>query len=128
MKPFKIVFDGPPGPEGPRFIEVEDLEGRSIKHGQWVEQSDGTWALLFKCEENEGGHNESAVRPFGHVAEDAEKLLAELAGEEAGHCIHRENAECEHPSLLTPPMKCHRQNCPRPALQDDDGFWTLTII
>jgi len=25
-----VVFDGPPGPEPPRFIEVEDEQGRSI--------------------------------------------------------------------------------------------------
>ena len=28
-----IVFDGPPGPEGNRFIEVEDAHGRSIRFG-----------------------------------------------------------------------------------------------
>jgi hypothetical protein len=40
-----IVFDGPPGPEPPGFVEVEDDEGRSIRYGEWVERGDGHWAL-----------------------------------------------------------------------------------
>jgi hypothetical protein len=35
-----IVFDGPPGPEPPRFVEVEDKWGRSIRYGQWVERGE----------------------------------------------------------------------------------------
>ena len=30
-----IVFDGPPSPEGARFVEVEDSRGRSINFGEW---------------------------------------------------------------------------------------------
>jgi hypothetical protein len=40
-----IVFDGPPGPEGNRFIEVEDASGRSIAFGEWIERKDGRWVL-----------------------------------------------------------------------------------
>ena len=40
-----IVFDGPPGPEGPRFIEVETDDGYSIPVGEWQERPDGDWAL-----------------------------------------------------------------------------------
>jgi hypothetical protein len=40
-----IVFDGPPGPQAPRFVEVEDDEGRSIRYGVWVQRDDGTWVL-----------------------------------------------------------------------------------
>jgi hypothetical protein len=40
-----IVFDGPPGPEGNRFIEVEDALGRSIRFGLWIERDDGRWVL-----------------------------------------------------------------------------------
>lgn len=40
-----IVFDGPPGSEGGRFIEVEDEHGRSIRLGEWVERVDGYWVL-----------------------------------------------------------------------------------
>jgi hypothetical protein len=46
--PIHIVFDGPPGPDGPRFIEAEDSEGRSITVGQWREYgTSGHWALTI---------------------------------------------------------------------------------
>ena len=41
-----IVFDGPPGPESGRFIEVE-IGGRGIRLGEWVHRKDGFWALRF---------------------------------------------------------------------------------
>ena len=44
-----IVFDGPPGREGPRFVEVEDDAGRSIRFGEWVPLGDGFWALRIEC-------------------------------------------------------------------------------
>jgi hypothetical protein len=40
-----IVFDGPPGPEGGRFVEIEDAAGRSITLGEWIERDDGLWTL-----------------------------------------------------------------------------------
>jgi hypothetical protein len=40
-----IVFDGAPGPDAPRFVEVEDANGKSIKLGEWVPRPDGYWAL-----------------------------------------------------------------------------------
>lgn len=40
-----IVFDRSPGPDAPRFIEVEDEQGRSATVGEWVERADGYWAL-----------------------------------------------------------------------------------
>lgn len=39
-----IVFDGPPGPESGRFVEVE-IEGKGVRLGEWVEREDGLWAL-----------------------------------------------------------------------------------
>jgi hypothetical protein len=39
-----IVFDGPPGNESGRFVEVEH-EGKSIKLGEWVKREDGYWVL-----------------------------------------------------------------------------------
>lgn len=44
-----IVFDGPPGPEGPRFVEAE-RDGRSVRIGEWVDRGDGTWALRIRSE------------------------------------------------------------------------------
>jgi hypothetical protein len=40
-----IVFDGPPGPEAPRFIEVEDESGKGISPGEWLQRADGYWVL-----------------------------------------------------------------------------------
>ncbi len=40
-----IVFDGPPGPESGRFVEVEDVNGKSIDAGMWRKREDGLWAL-----------------------------------------------------------------------------------
>jgi len=45
------VFDGPPGPEAGRFVEVEDANGNSIRFGEWIERDDGTWALRITREE-----------------------------------------------------------------------------
>lgn len=44
MSHLNIIFDGPPGPEGPRFIGVENGDGVSVRLGEWVDQGD-TWAL-----------------------------------------------------------------------------------
>jgi hypothetical protein len=35
-----VVFDGPPGPLAPGFVEVEDDQGRSLQYGEWVERDD----------------------------------------------------------------------------------------
>lgn len=45
MKHIDFVFDGPPGPEGPRFVEVENEEGKSIRVGRWLERDDGFWVI-----------------------------------------------------------------------------------
>ena len=41
----RIVFDGPPAHESGRFIEVEDVSGKSIRVGEWHERQDGLWEL-----------------------------------------------------------------------------------
>lgn len=41
----RILFDGPPSHESGRFVEVEDVDGRSIKAGTWHERADGLWEL-----------------------------------------------------------------------------------
>lgn len=45
MKYTDIVFDGPPSHESGRFVEVESPTGTSVKVGEWVQRSDGYWAL-----------------------------------------------------------------------------------
>ena len=39
-----IIFDGPPGAESGRFIEVEDHAG-GLRIGEWIERDEGSWAL-----------------------------------------------------------------------------------
>jgi NTP pyrophosphatase (non-canonical NTP hydrolase) len=40
-----IIFDGPPGPEAGRFVEIETDDGKSLNVGEWIEKSGGMWAL-----------------------------------------------------------------------------------
>ncbi len=40
-----IVFDGPPGPESGRFVEVENSDGASISGGEWLQRDDEFWVL-----------------------------------------------------------------------------------
>ena len=46
-KAVHVVFDGMPGPEGPRFIECEDGNGRSIRAGEWRLREDGFCELVI---------------------------------------------------------------------------------
>jgi len=62
-----IVFDGPPGPDGGRFVEVENDCGRSIRVGEWIERQDGFWALRIPA------HNNAEAMPL-----DQAKRLAGL--------------------------------------------------
>ena len=40
-----IIFDGPPGPEAGRFVEVENDDREGVSVGEWIERDDGLWAL-----------------------------------------------------------------------------------
>jgi len=42
-----IVFDGPPGPEAGRLVEVETESGISVRVGTWEERDTGLWALVI---------------------------------------------------------------------------------
>lgn len=44
VETIQIRFDGPPGPVAGRFVEVEDVNGKSISIGEWVQ--DGEYWLL----------------------------------------------------------------------------------
>ena len=50
MTHIDIVFDGPPGPDPGRFVEIEDAAGNSIKCGQWLQRPDGHWVLRIRIE------------------------------------------------------------------------------
>ena len=43
-----IVFDGPPGPQSGRFVEVEDPYGCSFDAGEWIDRGNGVWALRIE--------------------------------------------------------------------------------
>jgi hypothetical protein len=45
-----IVFNGPPSPEGPIFVEVEDS-----RFGEWVQRPDGYWALRIPADGRQSG-------------------------------------------------------------------------
>lgn len=52
MRFIDIVFDAPPGPEGPRFIEIENPDGESIIIGLWLKRGkDGAWVLRVHADE-----------------------------------------------------------------------------
>jgi len=40
-----IVFDGPPGHEAGRFVEIESPPGRSVRYGEWIMRENGYWVL-----------------------------------------------------------------------------------
>jgi hypothetical protein len=44
-QPINIIFDGPPGPEAGRFVEVETDNGESLNAGEWEQRRDGLWSL-----------------------------------------------------------------------------------
>ena len=53
MTSINIVFDGPPSHEGPRFVEVESGEGRSIRVGRWEPhpEHEGMWRLRITADD-----------------------------------------------------------------------------
>jgi hypothetical protein len=55
IRTIQIVFDGPPSHEMPRFVEVEDGQGRSISVGEWKERADGKWALVLQAKLDQAG-------------------------------------------------------------------------
>lgn len=51
MSTICVIFDGPPGPESGRFVEVETEEGNGISIGQWVQYPKGLWVLKIGADE-----------------------------------------------------------------------------
>lgn len=47
-RPINIIFDGPPGPEPPRFVEIETDDRSLIRVGQWIKRPNGRYALRIK--------------------------------------------------------------------------------
>jgi hypothetical protein len=44
-----IVFDGPPSHDSPRFIEVEDANGKSIRVGEWEHRGKYWHLVVYKA-------------------------------------------------------------------------------
>lgn len=45
MKSIDIVFTGPLSASPMIFVGAEDMEGKSIGVGEWIQREDGYWAL-----------------------------------------------------------------------------------
>ena len=72
MSNLNFIFDGPPGPEAGRFVEVENDEGRSVNVGEWTQREE-YWALVVPDRFDEGyqiGRDEAL--------EDAANALVDL--------------------------------------------------
>lgn len=81
-----IVFDGPPSPDGPVFVEVEGMSGQSINFGEWVERPDGLWAI--RVVESDFTGNQYWCSECD-LPRPRFRLLAQL----------REHVEAEHPGF-----------------------------
>jgi hypothetical protein len=76
-----IVFDAPPGPENARFIEVEDVSGRSIPFGQWLQRDDGRWVLRIVPEDFAGVGSLDVREVQAALDRAAEKVRREGPGD-----------------------------------------------
>ena len=87
-----IVFDGPPGHESGRFVEVEDEKGASFRAGEWIQRPDGFWALRLTaqsafstppaqftncdiCDKNPGHREMNASGVEGVICESCDEKL-----------------------------------------------------
>ena len=62
MSALHFVFDGPPGHQSGRFVEVETPDGNSINAGEWHERADGLWELRVQMPDTNAIAD--ALRPF----------------------------------------------------------------
>ena len=95
MSALHIVFDGMPGPDGPRFVEVETPDGKSINAGEWRKRADGLCELVIGASRPLGDREEIAriIDPFGFEIGNparqvsayyrADAILSLLSGSEA---------------------------------------------
>jgi len=81
-----IVFDGPPGTEAGRFVEVENAAGRSIWIGRWEERG-GYWHLII------GATDATPTEPVCCPVDDPDCE----GGDDQSHDA------CERPDLLNNP-------------------------
>lgn len=76
-----FVFDGPPGPQAGRFVEVENHKGESIKFGKWIQRDDGYWVLRCAA---------APSPPVGETAPSATETLSKLRADGWMVAIHND--------------------------------------
>lgn len=70
-----FVFDGPTGPQGPRLVEVENAQGRSINIGRWMIREDGMHVLRIPLPDQRAMFPMEDVPSFEkHLSADALKV------------------------------------------------------
>ncbi len=70
-----FVFDGPPGPYGPRLVEVENQFGQSTSMGKWERRKDGMWVLRMPLPDDDNKFRMQLVESFEkHLTADAKKV------------------------------------------------------
>jgi len=70
-----FVFDGPPGPYGPRLVEVENQFGQSINLGKWTQRKDGMWVLRLPFPDQNNHYRMQLVQEFEkHLTGDAKRI------------------------------------------------------
>lgn len=57
----RFVFDQFPCPEGARFVEVEDSDGKSVNAGEWRERPDGLVELCVKFSDHSNSEAEAFI-------------------------------------------------------------------
>jgi hypothetical protein len=99
-----IVFDGPPGPNPGRFVEVENESGESICAGEWIDRGDGMWALRVvrgagaadaqQAEKELSSIRRDVIVPLERERDALERELRELrASKSERHTTHEEIVE-----------------------------------
>ena len=84
MGEIRIVFDGPPGHESGRFVEVEDAEGHGINAGEWRKRDDGLWELRIQGVDLEVVAQNAAWREAERKIAEEEAREEELANGQFG--------------------------------------------
>lgn len=74
MEKIRIVFDGPPGPQSGRFIEVEDMKGKSFNAGEWRQISEDLWALEIPDFRQLQSENDALRERLARLVEAAERF------------------------------------------------------
>ena len=94
-KAINIIFDGPPGPESGKFVEVETDSGESIGIGKWIERDDGFWALRIQgrfIPEYSPEYVDEILLEAGHnpetVANDTVNLVDGIIKRRVGSDVH----------------------------------------